>query len=409
MNDCDQFALGSAARSRCLGEAGWSIAKTNRWRASFGIPPLEGEDTPIVSADCVPLVVRVAANQSPLVTGGCCGGQPVARHAPPSLSLLERTANYAMSLAKHTADGFAMATSDLQERRRSACDLCPHNDEGSCGLCGCPLATNSINAGKIAWRSESCPVGRWFDHGNQRKPFTREPTRNLLMHVWPTKNGAWQWNLDRIIERIDVFNGQRIIGIVIDHNTDSADAVKDYVAGLGFEFIVAQNEPKLAEMVTFIPSLEMVASDDPNEMTFRCHAKGAKHKDFGGEAHAVQRWADTMYETCLSDLSAVDDALESHAMAGSFRRYGILAVPWHFSGSFYWLRHVPIFQRNWRLTVKQYAGVEIWPGKMCKADEAACLFHDHAGNVYDLNEWSNNIQPELERWRDARLIHATDD
>jgi hypothetical protein len=243
-----------------------------------------------------------------------------------------------------------------------------------------------------------------------RVPFTKEPIRNLVMHVWPTRNGAWRWNLDQIINRLDVFNGKRIVGIAIDDNTESADAVKDYLAGHGFEFITSPNSPKLAEMVTFIPSLEKVASSDPNEVTFRCHAKGAKYQNFGGKAHTVQRWTEVMYETCLDDLPAVDAALESHPMAGPFKRYtGLPQVPFHFSGSFYWLRHVPIFQRNWRLTIQQYAGVELWPGKICQPYEAVCLFHDNAGNIYDLNEWKNRIEPELKRWRDARVINATDD
>lgn len=241
------------------------------------------------------------------------------------------------------------------------------------------------------------------------QPFTREPTRNLVMHVWPTKNGAWQWNLDRIIERIHLFNGKRIIGIVTDGNTDSEEAVQEYVTGHRFEFLIFPNQPKIAEMVTFIPSLELVASDNPNDMTFRCHAKGSKHNNFGGEHHAVKRWAEAMYETCLDDLQAVEDSLESYALAGAFKRHTGLGVPWHFSGSFYWMRHVPIFQRNWRFTVNQYAGVELWPGKICSTNEAACLFHNNAGNVYDLNEWSKRIQPELEQWRNARFIHATND
>lgn len=232
-----------------------------------------------------------------------------------------------------------------------------------------------------------------------RPKFDGKPVRNLVMHIWPTRNGAWQWNLDEVLKRIDLFNGKRVIGIATDTGSCSADEVKDYVSGLGFEFVVKPNNPKLGEMVTFVPCLDRVASTDRNEVTFRCHAKGSKYTDFGKPSHSVKRWAQAMYATCLDDWPLIEAAMNAHAMAGPFKRGHGLNVPFHYSGSFYWFAHDPVFRRGWQNAPQTYAGAEIWPAKVCLASEAACIFHDNAGNVYDLKEWESRIQPELDRWK----------
>ena len=47
-------------------------------------------------------------------------------------------------------------------------------------------------------------------------PFTSMPRRNLIYHVWPVRGAWWQWNLDQLKGRVDMFNGRRILGIVHD-------------------------------------------------------------------------------------------------------------------------------------------------------------------------------------------------
>lgn len=459
MHDCSQFGLGTRSLQICLGESELPLRKVNAFRALHGIDPFADDKT---SADITGETSQVRASMSPnrpgQQSGRCCGKKTatpavVVRHAVIGTGVGSRLIEMFKAHGFEACEACYELAHRMNEWGPEGCrtnlelivaDILPRAliwerekvgwwarllpeavTEAAIKL----MVSEAIaTARPLEWVAEPKPVARRAVRQNPRDfvtrpeaspmltgplvsvPFTHEPIRNLVMHVWPTRNGAWRWNLDQIINRLDVFNGKRIVGITTDDKTESANVVEDYLAGHGFEFITSLNIPKLAEMVTFIPSLEKVASSDPNEVTFRCHAKGSKHQNFGGEAHTVQRWTEAMYETCLDDLPAVDAALESHPMAGPFKRYtGLPQVPFHFSGSFYWLRHVPIFQRNWRLTIQQYAGVELWPGKICQPYEAACLFHDNAGNIYDLNEWTNRIEPELKRWRDARVINATND
>lgn len=237
----------------------------------------------------------------------------------------------------------------------------------------------------------------------------QEPiVKNLIYHIWPVKGfGTWQWNLDQVLADIDQFNGKRIIAIVTDNQTDSAQAVKDY-AGAGFEFLEFPNRPT-GEVVTFPSLLERVESLNPNEVTFYGHAKGVKHKKLNA-GMSIQPWVETMYETVYRNWTGASDAMRTHAMAGSFlRNAGLKAGEkrkkgnfLHYSGTFFWFRNRDVFQRNWRYVPKQYGGVERWPGIMFHQAEIACLFGEGAGNLYDLNYWKIHVHPELEKWRADR-------
>ena len=341
---------------------------------------------------------KVAGRASGKATGGgCCGGKGRTKG---------RLASLKVAVVDFWRDGLAIASDAVQRHREAVCEACPIRQGMLCAAppegCGCVLAL------KRKARAAACPQGKWFEHHDSYLPLVN-PVRNLVMHVWPTRNGAWRWNLDQILRRIDLFNGKRVLGIVTDSTTETANAVKAHVAGHGFEFFEAANKKKLGEVVTFVPTMERVASTDPNGVTFRCHAKGSKHKPFGGEPQTVQRWAAAMYETLLDDWPAVADALESHTLAGSFKRYvGMGKIPYHYSGTFYWLRNHKVFSNpRWRQVAKTYAGVEMWPAVVASDSEAACLFSDYAdaktvGDAYLEKNWSAYISEELERWRAAR-------
>ncbi len=229
--------------------------------------------------------------------------------------------------------------------------------------------------------------------------------RNLMFHVWPVKGtGAWQWNCDQLMMRADLFNGKRIVAIVHDAQSDRPDAVKEYLRDFTDEFLVFGNNPKLREVVTFVPMMEKLESLNANELTFNCHSKAVKHKigpDNPGTT--LFRWTDAMYETLVDRFDIVLELLKTKAMAGSFKRYGQFKThrnnAWHYSGTFYWFRHVDVFQRNWRYLDQRFFGTESWPGHMFKADETACVFHDRTDDLYQLSYWREKVQPALDEWR----------
>lgn len=233
--------------------------------------------------------------------------------------------------------------------------------------------------------------------------FTR-PVRHLMCHLWPVKSyGAWQWNCDRIKASADLFNGRRIIAIAADQSTDSPDAVREYLADFDCEFIVATNSPKLREVVTFLPMLELLEKyQSDQDVTFSCHGKCVRHnlrfEDSGGST--IFKWTQAMYDTCLR-WDAVEPLLETYGCAGSFRRYMNARRgswgPWHYSGSFYWFRNRDVYRRNWRYVPQQFFGTEAWPGWLFKPEEAAVIFADNVSDLYTAQHWAQ-IEPLLEEW-----------
>lgn len=241
-----------------------------------------------------------------------------------------------------------------------------------------------------------------------RYEFDGPVRRNLLMHIWPSKGwGAWQWNCDQILRRATLFNGRRIVAIATSADADPPEAVQEYLRDLDAEFIIVENDREYREVVTFLPLLGRVASEDRNDVTFYCHSKGCRHRATPDEPRTtVFRWTEAMYEVCLDDWPAVAEALQASAMAGAFRRHGMFALPgnhrWHYSGTFFWFRNQDVFTRGWNRVDQRRYGAEAWPGRMFKAEETSCLMLDHCQNMYSLPYFDNVVQRAWDAWRLTR-------
>ncbi len=235
-------------------------------------------------------------------------------------------------------------------------------------------------------------------------PFTAPPARNLLYHVWPVRGQMWRWNVKQLLTRIDLFNGRRIVGIVQDDRSEHPDEVQRMFDGHGCRFVVARNGPA-AEGVTFPGMLEAVRSLDPNEVTFYAHAKGVKYEPSVPEP--VRRWAETQYRVALDDWLTVRTQLQHYAMTGSFKMQGRFRVhqylgDWHYSGTFFWLRHAFVFARDLRRLGEFYGCVEAWPGINFRRDETGCLFMDDLRQLPYHQEFWTVAEAELAAWSATR-------
>lgn len=241
------------------------------------------------------------------------------------------------------------------------------------------------------------------------EPITLDsPTRHLMFHIWPVKGyGGWQWNCDRLLANAALFNGRRIVSIVLSRETDRAEAVQEYLRGFTDEYIVMPNNPKLREVQTFIPMLERLEGNQgPQEVTFTAHSKCVRHRiDPDQAGSTIFRWAEAMWETVLH-WPAARPLLEHFGTVGSFRRFGKPQSgafgPWHYSGTFYWFRNRDAFARNWRYVPKRFFGTEAWPGWMFRPEESGCIVCDRVNDLYNLEYWEREIEPQLAAWREAR-------
>ena len=237
------------------------------------------------------------------------------------------------------------------------------------------------------------------------QPFTATPKRNLLYHVWPVKGTMWKWNLDQLLKRVDLFNGRRVMSIVHDERSDTPDEVQEVVDGHGFEFVIARNDER-GEAINFAQMMEMVASRDVNELTFYGHAKGVKYEPHIPQP--VRRWSEVQYQVVLDNWLAIREQLQRYAMTGPFKRYGRFKphrnlADWHYSGTFFWMRHAHVFTRDYQNVPQFYGGVETWPGTVFSRDETGCVFIDdlgpsHINHPYFPEFW-RTAEPALKRWQ----------
>jgi predicted O-methyltransferase YrrM len=241
--------------------------------------------------------------------------------------------------------------------------------------------------------------------GHDALPFAVTPRRNLLYHVWPVRGETWRWNIRQLRSRIDLFNGRRIVGIVHDGRSEHPDEVRRMLDGCGCEFIVAPNGPA-GEGMTFPAMLEQVRSVDPDEVTFYAHAKGVKYEP--EIPPPVRRWAETQYRVALDDWPSVRSQLERCAMTGSFKMLGRFRAhrylgDWHYSGTFFWLRHAFVFARDLGMPGVFYGCVEAWPGVHFRSEETGCLFMDALRQLpYHEEFWAASGNPALAQWEATR-------
>lgn len=270
-------------------------------------------------------------------------------------------------------------------------------------------------------RGEAAPSGAV----NLRKPpaidgATRQiTTLNLIYHIWPVaSNDLWRWNVGRLLERIHVFNGKRVVAIATDEETVSAEEVERALAGNGIEFIRMANDARLREATTFLQLLDTVETDDPTVATFYGHAKGVSR---ARSVHEVEKaWAECMYHHCLDFPDRAREALAHKAMYGvSFP----IETAWIFPGTFWWFHNASLFKRaDWRTLGNGVStegvgwSVEAFPNRFfpndCERVYPPELSYpaDKTFGLYDQRIWKTDVRiaslNERAKWRWGHAIES---
>jgi hypothetical protein len=238
-----------------------------------------------------------------------------------------------------------------------------------------------------------------------------EVRRNLMMYIYPIAQfQVWRWNIEQIRKRMHIFNGKRVVTVMTDGRTDSAEAVQRAFGDERIDsWVIGQNDLLRWEMAGLPQMMEYVHSCDPSEITFYCHAKGVQgpeHID-GPTFHEQPRvkWATAMYGACLDDMPFVEKQLETHTFAGAFKRRMVHGArpfrsSWHFSGTFYWFRNARLFAiPQWNRFDQQWFGAETYPGQLVGWGQAAGLFCDRPPVLYLQEAWTGQVDAMWEQWK----------
>lgn len=233
-------------------------------------------------------------------------------------------------------------------------------------------------------------------------PLVPAPRRHLMYHLWPVKGETWRWNVEQLLQRIDLFNGRRLVAIVTDERCEDLATVQAAFAGHGIEFIVRPNASG-GESVTFPLMLAELAREHRDDVAFYAHAKGVKYEPVSPPA--VKRWAEVQMAVTLDHWPTIRAQLDQHAMTGLLRRPGRFANhqhvgDWHYSGTCFWFRHDAVFQRAWQDVPAFYGGVEAWPGMLFSQQETGCLLLDQLRELpYRERFWATRGNPAFLRWQ----------
>lgn len=226
--------------------------------------------------------------------------------------------------------------------------------------------------------------------------------RNLYYFLCPLTPEIWRWNVERLRSYWAAFNGRKLVVVAVGPGTESETAVQSAFEGSDAELIVAKNDPDLGETPSFLDGLGRLESLDPEECTFYAHAKGQTRVDKGD---SVRRWTEAMYFMSLSNTSLIDHLIRKYATLGCFKQVMInwRGVPWAFAGTFFWIRHDALFSRNWRSINNDRYGVEAYPGRVFREEEAFALtpclhpdvLYDHAPERERFAEWMATLSREV--------------
>ena len=182
--------------------------------------------------------------------------------------------------------------------------------------------------------------------------------RHLAMHVYPLGE-HWRHAVGYIGEHISLFNGLRLVAVAVGPQTESAAAVAELL-GPQFcgEILEVPNDGGLREMASYPALMERLhpyRSD--KDAQFYCHAKGVTSRKW---APGSERWTDAMLSALVGHWPAVRRELVNFSAVGIFRRLRNMLpesrIPWHYSGTFRWVRSADLYARNWTEYLRNWCG-----------------------------------------------------
>lgn len=206
--------------------------------------------------------------------------------------------------------------------------------------------------------------------------------RNLHYFLYPLKGSIWGWNVEQIRPYLPAFNGRKFITVAEDGGTEPIEAVRaKFLDDPTLSFVRVRNDPKLGQVIGFLDVMHELRSLDPDEITFYAHAKGVSH--WMPTVACVMAHAEAMYQVSLHRIDLVERVMARHAFAGPFCQTNGDGTSWLFAGAYYWFKHSDVFSKDWRDVPQNRWGVEDYPARHFKAEEAFNLtLGKYFGDLY---------------------------
>jgi len=221
--------------------------------------------------------------------------------------------------------------------------------------------------------------------------------RNLIFHLFPIEGPIWSWHVEQLIRYKSVWNGKRVVVLALGAGTADETAVRRALGPLDAEILVRQNQSYRGEAAHFVEAISLLESVRPDETTFYAHAKGVSRTE---REHWIRRWCDAMYRLNLGNVTAVDRHLLTKKAVGAFRLIkNHSGSPWHYSGTFWWIRHDALFAPGWDDVPGERYAVEGYPGRRVALEDSVSLTEDNVPAELLYNGWVD--EPRIQAWEKA--------
>jgi hypothetical protein len=231
-----------------------------------------------------------------------------------------------------------------------------------------------------AWKScvvehEDGSRGEYQEHETIR--FTQIKIANLLYHICPFTEGReqWKWNVDQVKKYANWTNGKRVVSIVQGRGIDNVESVLREFGDFRIDKFIVRVNSDLWEMETFPFAIREIASTSPDEVFFYCHAKGTSKPISSPQLKAARLWTGYMYRFLFGNPEKTLKELNRYSTVGSFKEGdGAFDTNWHFSGTFWGMRHDRLFTRaDWDEFHLHRYFIEFYPSRHFKAHDARNL------------------------------------
>jgi hypothetical protein len=200
-------------------------------------------------------------------------------------------------------------------------------------------------------------------------------------------NPILYFNISNLKKYLHKFNHKKIINVNYRDYAFAKQFVETHFKDHpDIEFIFSDNELNNGwyELTPFITKLmPRVYSLNKNEFTFYGHSKGVTRYLSSTQKHSEESqsqdficllWAYTMYHKNLENFNDISNILQNYSCCGTLKLnkpYTALSfVPWHYSGSFFWLNNYKIFSKNWEMFYPNIYGIEAYPATHFNSSEA---------------------------------------
>ena len=171
--------------------------------------------------------------------------------------------------------------------------------------------------------------------------------RNLLFHLYPVRGSLWEWHVDELRRRSDPSTGA---------SSSSWPSIGGPLGGRGGApprgpRRRAHRDPQrsraAAETARFLEALGPARVALARRSHVLRPRQGRDAPRLEEPHHAVVVGGDV--HVLLSRPALIDEVLAEHSCAGGFQqRVRHAGSRWHYSGTFFWVKHSALFSRRWR-------------------------------------------------------------